>query len=300
MKQAIVRRYLRLKEWQANSDQLMRPSSDYLSASDGSLRNIEYRLRTDADGYILPPPSEIDSATDSIIFFGDSFVESTFVPEEQRFFASVQTILGNAGRPARCMNAGYSGATTLHLLMSLIGKVGRRPATTIVLIFPSNDAFSLVKQGGYWCRSDKRYSPIVPVLDGLDQSLQPLDTQDERAVLNLFVDACNRLGLPLILATFPHRSANFSEDSWLKRRFKNTKNYERAHDWRRSVNAVGRAIATRRNIPFIDLEELVSTRTECFYDDLHMNEVGSAIVAQVLSEYLLSLHIIAKKNMIFE
>lgn len=281
-----VRRSLRLKEWQPLIDRQLRPAPDYLAASDGSLRDIDYRVRTDADGYILPPHADLDDIADTLIFFGDSFVESTYVPEGQRFVAAIQTILRDIGVPAHCLNAGYSGATTLHMLMSLLGKVGRRPATTIVLVIPSNDAFALIKEGGFWCRGDKRYAPIVPVPEGITVPAQPLDLEDMQAVLNLFVDACRRLRLDLVLATFPHRTATFTNDPWLHRRFKSAANYERAHEWRRSVNKVGRAVANRLNIPFVDLEAIVSTRTEWFYDDLHMNETGSQGIAKIFGDFL--------------
>lgn len=286
MERSLPRRSLRLKEWPPLCDTQQRPTPGYLAATDGSLRDIEYRVRTDADGYIVAPPVDFEGTTDTFIFFGDSFVESTYVPEAQRFVAEIQCMLREFGLRAQCLNAGYSGATTLHLLMSLLGKVGPRPATTIVLVIPSNDAFALIKAGGYWCRGDKRYAPILPVPEGVDVPAQPLALDDLRAVANLFVDTCRRLRLPLLLATFPHRTATFGSDPWLQRRFKSAANYERTQAWRRSVNAVGRSIAKRLSVPFCDLEEIASMQIEWFYDDLHLNEVGSRGIARILGEFL--------------
>lgn len=288
MERAPIRRHLRLKEWIPSVDRQMRPAADYLAATDGSLRDTEYRVRTDSDGYILPPPTELNGIDDSVIFFGDSFVESIYVPEDQRFVAGIQAALQRAGVPARCLNAGYSGATTLHMLMSLIGKVGRRPKTTIVLVLPSNDALALIKKGGFWCREDRRYSPVVPVPEGVEAPAQPLDIADLQAALNLFVDACRRLRLDLVLATFPHRTADFTADPWLPRRFKSAANYARMLEWRRSVNAVARAVANRLALPFVDLEALVSAGTEWFYDDLHMNEAGSTRIVEALGGFLIA------------
>lgn len=288
MERTPARRHLRLKEWLPSSDRQMRPAAEYLAATDGTLRDIEYRVRTDADGYILPPAADAAGSDEAVIFFGDSFVESVYVPEEQRFPAAVQQALQQAGVAARCLNAGYSGATTLHMLMALLGKVGRQPKTTIVLVLPSNDVLALIKKGGFWCRVDKRYAPVVPVSDATEAPSQPLDIADLQAVLNLFVDACRRLRLELVLATFPHRSADFAADPWLPRRFKNAANYARLLEWRRSVNAVARAVATRLGLPFVDLEALVSTHTELFYDDLHMNEAGSERIARIFGDFLVA------------
>lgn len=287
MERASVRRSLRLKEWPPLCDRQLRPTSEYLTATDGSLHDIEYRVRTDADGYIIAPCADLCEVKDTFIFFGDSFVESIYVPEEKRFFSVAQSILREAGFSVRCLNAGYSGATTLHMLMSLLGKVGRRTSTRIVFVIPSNDAIALIKEGGYWCRGDKRYAPIVPVPEGLNVQSQSLDLADLQAAINLFVDACHRLRLPLALATFPHRTANFATDPWLQRRFKSLANYERTQKWRRSVNSVGRSIAKRLNLPFLDLEELASSRIDWFYDDLHMNEIGSLAIAQIVGDFLL-------------
>ena len=282
----ITKRHLRLKEWMPLTDKLLRPSAEYLAATDGSLLDIEYRLRTNSDGFIMPPPVDLNYVSNNIIFFGDSFVESTYVPEGQRFAADVQSNLIGANIPVHCFNAGYSGATSLHLLMSLIGKVGRRPATTIVFIVPSNDSFALLKKGGFWCQLDKRYSPFIPVPNNLSVPTQPLDLTDLLAVLNLFVDACHRLRLKLVLATFPHRTAEFGTDRWLLRRFKTEENYSRTRQWRNSVNTVMRSVAKRVSLPFVDLELIVSTKSDWFYDDLHMNEEGSFGVSKILSDFL--------------
>lgn len=288
MEYAPIRRHLRLKEWPPKIDRQLRPAPNYLAATDGSLHDIEYRVRTDTDGYIIPPASHLNEAADTVVFFGDSFVESVYVPEEQRFVAAIQSILKEADVQARCLNAGYSGATTLHMLMALIGKVGRRSATTVVLVIPSNDAFSLIKRGGFWCKEDKRYSPLVPPPNIVEVPSQPLDLMDLQAVLSLFADACHRLGLNLVLATFPHRTSDFTADSWLSRRFKTATNYTRTLEWRRSVNAAVRTIATQLHLPLVDLEALVSTRIEWFYDDVHMNEAGSKGVAQILGDFLVA------------
>lgn len=288
MERSATRRHLRLKEWTPSNDRLMRPTTEYLAGTDGSLRDVKYRVRTDADGYILPPAPESTEAAESAIFFGDSFVESVYVSEGQRFPAAVEQTLRRAGMPVRCLNAGYSGATTLHMLMALIGKVGRRPATTIVLVVPSNDVLALIKKGGFWCREDKRYSPVIPVPETSEAQAQPFDLADLQATLNLFVDACRRFRMKLVLATFPHRVADFGTDPWLPRRFRNATNYARMLGWRRSANAVTRAIANRLGLPLVDLEGHISEHPEWFYDDLHMNEAGSARVAQLLADALIA------------
>lgn len=290
MTRSKVRRHIRLKEWAPGLDTLLRPAAEYIAATDGSLADVEFRVRTDADGYILPPPQQEERFDESFIFFGDSFVESVYVSEENRFVAGVQARLRAAGVEARCLNSGYSGSTTLHMLLTLLSKVGRSRATTIVLVVPANDALALIKEGGYWCMKDRRYAPIVPVPDMAEAGSQPLDLADIQAVLNLFVDACRRMRLGLVLATFPHRTADFASDPWLPKRFKNAANYARLLGWFDSVNNVARAVANRLGLSFVDLDALLSRQPELFYDDLHMNELGSLRAAEIFADHLLQRH----------
>lgn len=290
MTKSKVRRSIRLKEWAPLLDIELRPTHEYLAATDGSLEDKKFRLRTDANGYILPPPHEMQSFDETFVFFGDSFVESTYISEASRFVAGVQARLYEAGIKARCLNGGYSGATTLHMLMGLLGKVGRSPATSIVLIVPSNDVLALIKKGGYWCMNDRRYAPIIPVPEGGEVEAQHLDLNDIRAVLNLFVDACRRMQLKLVLATFPHRAADYETDPWLPNRFKSAANCDRMRGWCESINGVVRAIATRLGLPFVDLDAEISAKSELFYDYLHMNEAGSRRVAEIFSEFIMLQH----------
>ena len=280
---APVRRSIRLKEWRPSQDALLQPTPAYLAATDGSLTDAACRLRTDGNGFILAPET-LDHFEESLVFLGDSFVESVYVPEDKRFPAATQSTLRSAGLGVHCLNGGYSGATTLHLLLALLAKVGRSPRTSVCLVVPSNDALALAKKGGYWCRDDARYSPIVPIPESAKAGNQPFDVADLTSVLNLFVDTCRRLRLGLILATFPHRTASFESDPWLQRRFATAANYARLHSVRARVNDAVRAVARRLALPLLDFDAQLSTRTTLFYDDLHLNVSGSERAAELVAD----------------
>lgn len=286
MSEARQRRFIRLKEWTPDLDVRLRPTPAYLSGTDGSLPDQEYRLRTDADGYILPPADDSTSRDNpTLLVLGDSLVESVYVPEHQRFVAAVEPWLAQRGVHYRCLNGGYSGATTLHLHHALMAKVGRRPNTTVLLVAPVSDAWSLIKQGGYWCAADKRYSPIVPPRVG-DVREQALDLADIRAVLPLFIHGCRLLGLGILLGTNPHRMSSYDQDPWLRRRFKNATNYNKMRSARTRCNEVVRQVAIDMNVPCVDLETALSSRTDLFYDDLHMNVAGSEMLTSLVGGFL--------------
>ena len=54
----------------------------------------------------------------------------------------------------------------------------------------------------------------------------------------------------------------------------------------RQYNAKLKEVSQIRNVEFIDLASLISKDTTAFYDDVHFNENGSKMVADVIFEYL--------------
>lgn len=287
---APARRHIRLKEWRPLLDSVLDPTPEYRAATDGSLTDSGFRLRTDVDGFIVAPelPGAAPPERD-VLFFGDSFVESTYIAEPERFPAGVQARLASAGHHVRCLNAGYSGATTLHLLLALLAKRGNHRNAGVVLVAPSNDALALVKAGGFWTQTDQRYAPVIPIPEGLETPAQALDADELDRLLRVFVDTCRGLGHALLLATFPHRSVEYGSDPWLRRRFKTAANYGRIVGWRRIVNDVTRRVAAERGVALLDLDAALSAQTRWFYDDLHMNPDGSRQVADLVAERLRAL-----------
>ncbi len=268
-----AQRTIRLKELGANVDKYTGPSPDYLTKTDG-LAAGTFRLRTDANGFVISgdPPLE---GGETWIFLGDSFVESAYVAEDARFPTLIERQLRAAGRPVTCLNGGYSGATTLHLFNILMNKILPLKPARVLFFAPTNDTRAFAHPGGYWCNYEL-FTPIMP-----PDSTRPAVSRVENAqalILELFVSACAMAGIGLVLATSPHRTQNEADDPWLAKRY-NRKAFQATIDARRDCNAVVRELAGRHGIPLIDLEAMNADYASVSYDDVHLHEAGSAVIA---------------------
>lgn len=283
------RRFIRLKEWDPSLDRIMRPADAYVAATDGSLPADDYRLRTNEQGYIVGPP-EGDAAEDAdrdgqVVVLGDSLVESVYVHEADRFVAKAQTRLSHQGIRIRCVNAGYSGSTSLQLVQLMLAKLSPRVRCAVMLVAPVSDAFVLIREHGYWCTGDKRFSPIVPP-SNVEEREVPFRPDDLRAVLPVFVHACRSMGHWPMLATHAHRQTDYADDPWLRRRFKNAGNCAKLQAARRGCNAAVRQVAAALAVPCLDLEALTALHSHWLYDDMHLNGEGSVAVADHLAAFL--------------
>lgn len=148
------------------------------------------------------------------MFMGDSFVESMFSHEQSRFVSVVERNIPGM----RCLNASYSGSTTLHPLNSLINKVYPvvGPGATVVIFPPHSDRDHLYEAGSYWNPS-KRGTTINPPM-GTGNAAIPAGTASFRSTLSLCIAAAYELGMKPILATTPYRVAPFGSTSGPTRR----------------------------------------------------------------------------------
>lgn len=274
-------RHIRIKEFGGGTVRDMVPQAEYIALSDGSISDQNYRITTTDDGFIYNP-SFRKGQENPVFVLGDSFVESSFVPQGKRF-CDVLTRKMSKTIPREFLNAGYSGATSLNLLDTLINKVagyGNRPA--VVFVLPSNDVLSLQFEGGYWDMSNQRYSPILPVSPvkatsvDLEENIHQLSS-----IMKVMAQTCNAFSMDLFFATMPYVQTDFDALPWFVSRHKTVDVYEGLKAKRRKVNQVLRDTAQRQRVELIDLEASMQT-TSHFYDDVHLNETGSAAVAQLI------------------
>jgi lysophospholipase L1-like esterase len=152
-------RFVRLKELRPLRDFWLTPSDEYLQGTD-SLSKKPYRVRTDADGFLLP--SRRHERPDlSIAFLGGSTTECLYVDEENRPPHRAALLLEERTRlRVNAYNGGVSGAHTLDLLNVLVNKVMPLRPDVVVLSEALNDLGTQLLLGGYWNRNPSR-SPLV-------------------------------------------------------------------------------------------------------------------------------------------
>lgn len=274
------KRYIRLKEMTPGTDRIYTPTDEQLETTDGSPAGRDFRCRVDAEGFILT--GNAVSSSPPIVFMGDSFVESMFASEDQRFVSEIERMIAKT-----CLNAGYSGSTTLQLLNSLLNKVypavGR--GSTIVLCPPHSDRDNIYKDGRYWNNSQRGATLLPPGRPGHESIPEGLTSFEQ--IMRIFITATRELGLHLILVTTPFRIADFSNDAPLRRIYRRDRElYRLGLSRRRDFCQRTRTLALQTDTPLIDLEATVSGRPEYFYDELHLNPAGHRLVADTLAPQL--------------
>lgn len=146
-----VERKINLKEFSPDIDFWLTPDDHYLTGTE-NLTQKPYRVRTDANGYIIGPDDFL-SKTDSIeiFFFGGSTTECEFVDEEKRFPYLVGQILSQKiGKRITVRNAGVSGKNTVLCTLDLISKGIPLNPKIVVLMENINDLSHLTKTANYW------------------------------------------------------------------------------------------------------------------------------------------------------
>ena len=275
-------RYIRIKDFGINAVLEKVPDSAYLEITNDSLLHDTFVVTTDSNGFIIDP-SFVEGAESPIFVLGDSFVESIFVKQSHRFCDLLTRRMAIAGTPRQVLNGGYSGATSLILLNTLINKIGYRKSSTVLFVLPSNDTLAMGFERGLWDYSSKRYSPILPI-DGTDSKQCPVtqNLHQLEGVLRAFAATARSFRLDLVFATTPYMQRAFESEPWFIARYSKTPGrYERLIDARRQSSEVMRRVATEEGVQLLDLEVDFNEPLH-FYDDLHLNAAGSAAMAETI------------------
>lgn len=272
-----MRRSIRLKEWGGNQNLVKVPAEEYLSLRP-NLEKKEYLLNTDSQGFIVSKecPKNLDQ---SVFFLGDSFVESMFVSEGKRFTDLCETYF-NEKFGFSCRNAGYSGATSLHLFNSFLNKIVPFKPKILFFILPSNDALSLANKNLYWTNS-KTLSPIIPQQFGVENAPILNNRESIRAMIRSIHETCVSFRINVVFCTFPHRTTVFG-DSFTRKTYKSKSNFNSYVERRKIANDILRGYCARRNAPFIDLELIMEDFEAYSVDDVHLDENGSQKVSQII------------------
>jgi lysophospholipase L1-like esterase len=153
------RRYINLRECLPGIDVVEVPPAKALRESDDLVRQ-EYRIRTDADGFVLPY-HKYEKPDKTLVFLGGSTVLCLYVEEENRFPYLVGNLLEReTGKKITSLNGGVGGNNTLHSLNLLVNKVIPRRPDLVILMHNINDLACLMYDKTYWSQNPSR-SPIV-------------------------------------------------------------------------------------------------------------------------------------------
>lgn len=143
------RRFLVMREWERNTDNLMgAPKWRRSDADDGG--QAAYTLSTDDNGFVEPAIRHNDADL-SIVFLGGSTTECLYVKPENRFpYLTAKTLETELGLKINGINAARSGNSTMHSLLLFLGKIAPIKPDFAVLMHATNDIGVLTSHGGYW------------------------------------------------------------------------------------------------------------------------------------------------------
>ena len=277
-------RWIKLKEFDLNTDVQVAPTEEYIANCDASIARQEFRFRTDAAGFLRSGEPAFE--TDRIIILGDSSAGSFFVEESQRLGAVIERTLREAGRNADVLTGATSDCTTLHSVNIFLNKCLPLRPTQLIYMSCGSDSAALCTDAGYWLNDPaKSLGPIAQAAPGTDEMVR--DTPDlaaRWAMLRVLHAGAEAFGTQLVLVTAPHRR---KVDDHLTRYYQNDFRYhERLTRMKHSINNSTRNYAREHRLACIDTE-LLSDFGELFYDIVHLNQLGSRTVGQLIAERLL-------------
>lgn len=259
-----MKRSIKLKEYAPLSRQLRWPADAYLAGRTLD-RDKAYHAEYDADGFETCAP--VSNSDKRLFLLGASCIENLYCDQHHRIAQTLQRELFANSLDYRVLNGGYSGATTLALLNTLINKILKFRKPIVFFEIPASDLFAFALREKYW--SQHRYfGNLAPTVDRVPAGVQ--QAEDLATLENLILtirDVGRNFGMKIL---FGNMINNFSDA--------NTQ----------EVNARLVDIFTRHHLDHIDFKRYEKALQGGFYDANHLNEAGSEVMGKIIFENLLA------------
>lgn len=153
------RRYINLREILPYVDTVDVPPDKAIRTSDGLVQK-PYRVRTDANGFMLPY-NHYEKPDLTLVFLGGSTVACIYVDEDSRFpYLVGQLLQEKTGKKITSINSGVGGNNSLHSLDILLNKIIPFKPGAVVMMHNINDLVALIYDKTYWGKNPTR-KPIV-------------------------------------------------------------------------------------------------------------------------------------------
>lgn len=285
---AKIKRSIRFKEWGVFEDTIKRPKPEQVERSDGTLVAEDYLLRTDMNGFIRTGNDHPNAGSmKKIITLGDSFVESLYAHEQDRFQSRVERNLRASGKNFSVWNGGYSGSTLLHSFNVFMNKVvPLLPAVESVLIFTAmSDQRTQVNKRSYWL-NDSTHAPVLDPRDKHASDDSPVSSQKQRELLIGFISMARTFGQEPIVVLTPFRAAKYDEDKFTSWMHEDPTKYANYLDRLNLINKTAEDVAHSMGVEVLDLHAEMSHDARNFYDTLHLNSRGQEVIADRLTTEL--------------
>lgn len=261
-----MKRHIRFREFEANIDLSRSPSRLYASKARHLSNDNAYRIQTDANGYITS--GRIFEAQKKICIIGDSLIESMFVDESKRWNSYLEKLLLENGFPFKTYSAGYSGATSLNILNTLLNKVFMTNFDMLVYVVSSNDYSATSYEKSYWNFTKNHSNLLLTEYNDEKPDYKNFKENDFKTLIKCIYEVAEKFNQNFWLATYP----NLCENSALDK-----------------LNNQLRTICDENNYKLLDLDrKMHEYEISCekhFYDKLHLSSSGSIIFSEALYEF---------------
>ncbi|PNP97629.1 SGNH/GDSL hydrolase family protein [Moraxella sp. RCAD0137] len=272
-----MKRAIKLREHGILASQIVNPSEKYAESKRHLSHRYAYQIQTDELGFIYS--GRDFKPVNSVCFIGDSFVENKFVDCESRWHSVLEKLFLENGNKIRVLNAGYSGATSLNILNTIINKVVNSNVRTLIYVLSSNDYGALRYHEGYWNKT-KNHSNLL-LSEYVEEERGKPNKDMFRAMLKSIYDLSRNFGMELYFSTYPNLCDN--------------KALMELNDWLREF-------CDENDYPLVDMDLLmqpyVEQGQELFHDKLHMNEKASKIFSEIIYDNLFKNRYTIQKNLL--
>lgn len=297
-------RYVRLREPTPNFTEILDPIKTY-EVPYKTLPYDLYTYHTDKDGFVTP---EYQNGKRTLFFIGGSTTECMFVHEKLRFSYLTGEALKQNALNYTVKNAGFSGNNTFHSVDNIINKVLPFHPETIVLMEAINDLSILLWEKTYHNKNPHKSLIIDDVYKGkniedahadefIDKrgNVQSMDTNiiftEYRRALRLFINICRAEDIrPVLMTQFnriePGQINSCRQLHELVTKYNTHFTQSDFISLYKRMNAIVREVASEQDVHLIDLDLLVPKSDKYIYDAVHLNDSGSVLVANIVSEHL--------------
>ncbi|MBE8608090.1 SGNH/GDSL hydrolase family protein [Psychrobacter sp. FME2] len=272
-----MKNQIRLREFEKNEIIHKSPSLNYVNKTRHLSNNISYRAQTDSNGYIIS--GRIFEPTKKICIIGASLIENMFVKESHKWNTYLEKIFLQNGNLYKIYNAGYSGATSLNILNTLLNKVYISDFDSIIYVISSNDYSATAYEKSYW-NLTKNHSNLY--LSEYEEEKRYYGNRKEHhfdALIKSIYTTALHFNQDFWLATYPNLSKNSALDK---------------------LNARLRILCKENNFNLIDIDLLMVEKNiyyeENFYDDLHLSERGTVVFSEILYSFIEKNYLIKRSN----
>lgn len=259
----LIKRSIRLKEFQVSIEKQHFPSANYLKKVSQIEDDQAFFQRTDKYGFTK---NHINfSSSEKVLIIGDSFIENIFVDESKRITSRIEELFLIDGKKVQVLNAGVSGATGLNLLNCILNKVLSLKPDIVMFTQPSCDFSALLYENGYF-NDSSFFSNVIPSNDTEKQKYETIENNLEQIllVIELITKACHIYNIKLCFSTCCSNSS------------------------KRQLKMMNDIIKNNHHLGYdvIDLDNLIPKNETYFYDKQHLNEKGSGYIANIYFDYI--------------